>query len=90
MSKAKYVFTFALLIPLLGAAIPAMAQTQKGTQTQGQAAPKDSAETAKRTKCFEEAQAAVQALGPSAQIAEKNERGSDVYHECALKAGIRP
>jgi len=84
MSKARYVFACALLIPLLGAAIPAMAQTQ------GQAAPKDSAETAKRTKCFEQAQAAVQALGPSAQIAERNERGSDAYHECALKAGIRP
>jgi len=86
MSKARYVFACALLIPLLGAATPTMAQTQ----TQGQAAPKDSAETAKRTKCFEQAQAAVQALGPSAQIAERNERGSDAYHECALKAGIRP
>ena len=63
MSKARYVFACALLIPLLGAATPTMAQTQ----TQGQAAPKDSAETAKRTKCFEQAQAAVQALGPSAQ-----------------------
>ena len=84
MSKSKYMLAYALLIPLLCAAIPAMAQTKT------QAAPKDSAETAKRTKCFQEAQTAVKALGPSAQIAEQNETGSDAYHQCALKAGIRP
>jgi hypothetical protein len=90
MSKAKYVFACALLIPLLGAAIPAMAQTQ----TQGQAAPRqDQAETAKRTKCFEEANAAAAKVNSSsgqAQGSERNAVGSDAYHQCAMREGIRP
>ena len=87
MLNTKILSACALLIPLLGAAIPAQAQNQ---MTQGQAVKKDAAETAKRTKCFEEAQAAVAKLNSGAPNAEKNEVGSDAYHECAMKAGIRP
>ena len=92
LTSTKSLFACALLIPLLGAAIPAMAQTQ--TQTQGQAAPRqDQAETAKRAKCFEEANAAAAKVSSSAgqaQASERNAVGSDAYHQCAMREGIRP
>jgi hypothetical protein len=62
-----------------------MAQQQK--QPQGQAAPKDSADNAKRAKCFEDAQAAA---ATGRDISEKNARASSAYHDCAKNAGIRP
>lgn len=75
MLNTKSLFGLALLIPLLGAAIPAEAA-------------KDA--TAARAACFEQAQAAVAALRADAQPAEKNARGVSAYRACAQKAGIRP
>jgi len=84
MLSTKSLFACTLLIPLLGVAIPAQAQERKQPQTQGQATPRqDQAETAKRTKCFEEANAAAAKVTSSAV-------GSDAYHECAMREGIRP
>jgi hypothetical protein len=91
MLNTKLLFACSLLIPLLGAAIPAQAQTQP--QTQGQAVQRDAAETAKRAKCFEEANAAAARVNSSAgqaQSAERNAAGSDAYHQCAMREGIRP
>jgi hypothetical protein len=77
MLNTKSLFAFALLVALLGAAIPAEAQ-KKAAPTKDQ--------SAARAACFEKAQAAA----TGATTAEKNANGSMVYHECARKAGIRP
>ena len=66
----------ALLIALLGTAIPA------------EAAKVDA--TAARAACFKQANAAVDAVGPAAQAADKNSVGYDAYAQCCKKAGIRP
>jgi hypothetical protein len=66
----------ALLIPLLGAAVPAEAA-------------KMDAKTA-RVECFRKANEAVQALGFSPTNADKNAAALDAYRQCCLKAGIRP
>ena len=78
MLNAKFLFGLALLIPLLGAAMPAEAAKAKVDIT------------AARAACFEQAQAAANAVGPGAPIAEKQARGADAYRQCCLKAGIRP
>jgi hypothetical protein len=91
MFSKKSVVAGTLLVPFLCATIPAAAQTQ--TQTQGQAVNRNAAETAKRSKCFEEANAAAAKVNPSAgqaQVAERNAVGSDAYHQCAMREGIRP
>jgi hypothetical protein len=75
MLNKKSLFGLALLIPLLGAAIPAEAA-------------KDT--TAARAACFEQANAAVAALRADATPAEKNARGVSAYRACAAKAGIKP
>jgi hypothetical protein len=75
MSNARFLFGVALLVPLLGTSMPAEAA-------------KDS--TAARAACFEQAQAAANSLGFSAQNAEKQARGADAYRQCCAKAGIRP
>jgi hypothetical protein len=94
MLSIKSLFACTLLIPLLGVAIPAQAQERKQPQTQGQAAPRqDQAEAAKRTKCFEEANAAAARVTSSAgqaQASERNAVGSDAYHQCAMREGTRP
>ena len=78
MSSLKFLFGIALLIPLLGATVPA------------EAAKKDA--TALRAQCFKEANAAVAALGPSSALptGEKQAAGYDTYASCCKKAGIAP
>jgi hypothetical protein len=91
MLNKKSVVACTLLVPFLCTAIPAAAQTQ--TQTQGQAVNRNTADSAKRAKCFEEANAAAAQVNPSAgqaQGAERNAIGSDAYHQCARREGIRP
>jgi hypothetical protein len=75
MLKSKSLFALALLVPLLGAAIPAQAA-------------KDS--SAARAECFRKANEAVAAQGFSANTADKNAMGQDAYRQCCFKAGIRP
>jgi hypothetical protein len=70
----KSLFALALLVPLLGAAIPAQAANSK----------------AARAQCFRKANEAVAAQGFSANTADKNAMGQDVYRQCCFKAGIRP
>jgi hypothetical protein len=77
MLKMKYLFGLTLLIPLLGSAIPAEAANNRNT-------------SAARAECFEKAQAAVAALGPAAQTAEKNATGADTYRACCKKSNIKP
>ena len=79
MSKLKFLFGVALLVPLLGAVIPA------------EAAKKVNA-TAARAECFKQANAAAAALGAgsSVQTAEKQAVGYDAYAACCKKAGIPP
>src|SRR5438067_8851490 len=75
MVNAKSLFSLALVVPLLGVAIPAQAA-------------KDTA--AARAECFRKANEAVAAQGFSANTADKNAMGQDAYRQCCLKAGIRP
>jgi hypothetical protein len=76
MLNTKSLFGLALLVPLLGAAMPA------------EAAKVDA--TAARAACFKQANAAVSSLGFAAQNAEKQATGYDAYAACCKKAGIRP
>lgn len=76
MLKPNILFGVALLIPLLGAAIPAEAAK---TNT-----------TAARAACFHQAAAARAAAGPDARSAEKQADGYDAYASCCRKAGILP
>jgi hypothetical protein len=76
MLKPKCLFAATLLIPLLGAAIPADAAKMD---------PK-----AARAACFQKANEAVAAMGFSPNPADKNAVGLDAYRQCCLKAGIRP
>jgi hypothetical protein len=80
MVKPNLLFGVVLLIPLLGAAIPA------------EAAKKTNA-TAARAACFKQANAAATALGATggtATAAEKQSTGYDAYAACCRKAGILP
>lgn len=76
MLKPKSLAVFALLVPMLGAAIPA------------QAAKMDS--KAARAACFQKANEVVAAQGFAANPAQKNAMGLDAYRQCCQKAGIRP
>ncbi len=76
MLNIKSLFAVAVLVPLLGAAIPA------------HAAKVDS--KAARAACFQKANEAVAAQGVGATIGDKNAMGQDAYRQCCFKAGIRP
>jgi hypothetical protein len=78
MSNKKTLLGLALLIPLLGAAMPA------------EAAKTDA--TAARAACFKQANAAASAVGSASatQGAERQSAGYDAYAACCRKAGIRP
>jgi hypothetical protein len=76
MLNTKSLVAFAVLVPLMGAAIPA------------QAAKMDS--KAARAACFQKANEAVAAQGFAANTADKNAVGLDAYRQCCQKAGIRP
>lgn len=76
MLNAKSLFALALLVPLVGVAMPA------------QAAKVDS--KAARAECFRKANEAVNAIGFSPTTADKNAVGMDAYRQCCQKAGIRP
>jgi hypothetical protein len=78
MLHPKLFLGLALLIPLVGAALPA------------EAAKVDA--TAARAACFKQANAAAAAAGgaSSTQIAERQSYGYDAYVSCCRKAGIRP
>ena len=81
MLNTKLLFGLAMLVPLLGAAIPA------------EAAKKVDA-TAARAACFKQANAAAAATGgASSSAASQSERqsaGYDAYAACCRKAGISP
>jgi hypothetical protein len=78
MLNSKFLYGLALLIPLLGAAVPAEAAKMDAT--------------AARAACFKQANAAVAALGAGAAVQnpEKQAAGYDAYAACCRKAGIRP
>jgi len=76
MLRTRSLFAFAILIPLVGATIPA------------EAAKTDAA--AARAACFQKANEAAAAVGFSATGADKNAMGQDAYRQCCFKAGIRP
>ncbi len=78
MLSAKSIFAFAILVPLVGATIPAEAAKAKADST------------AARAACFQKANEAVAAVGFSANNADKNAVGQDAYRQCCFKAGIRP
>jgi hypothetical protein len=77
--ESKISIRLAVLVPLLGAAIPAEA---------AKAAKSNS--TAARAECFRQANEAVAAQGVGANIGDKNAMGQDAYRQCCFKAGIRP
>jgi len=79
MLSLKSLFAFAVLVPLLGAAIPAEA---------AKAAKSNS--TAARAECFRQANEAAAAQGVGANIGDKNAMGQAAYRQCCFKAGIRP
>jgi hypothetical protein len=76
MLSAKSIFAFAVLIPLVGAAIPAEAAKSNTTAT--------------RAACFHQAAAARAAAGPGARSEEKQADSYDAYSACCRKAGILP
>ena len=79
MLSLKSLFDFAVLVPLLVAAIPA--EAAKAAKSNASAA---------RAECFRQASEAVAAVGFSANTADKNAVGQDAYRQCCFKAGIRP
>jgi hypothetical protein len=78
MLNTKSLFALALLVPLVGAAIPAQAAKQNAT--------------AARAACFKQANAAAAATGnvSGTPIAERQAAGYDAYAACCRKAGILP
>jgi len=75
MLNTKFLFGLALLVPLLGIAIPAEAAKNS---------------TAARAECFRQANEAVAKAGVGANFSDKNAVGQDAYRQCCFKAGIRP
>jgi hypothetical protein len=75
MVNTKSLFALALVVPLLGVAIPAQAAKNV---------------TAARAECFRKANEAVTSQGFSANFADRNAMGQDAYRQCCFKAGIRP
>ena len=76
MLSLKSLFAFAVLVPLVGATIPAEA-----AKTNASAA---------RAECFRQANESVAKAGFSPTTADKNAVGLDAYRQCCFKAGIRP
>jgi hypothetical protein len=74
--EVKISMPFAVLVPLVGAMIPAEAAKSNSS--------------AARAECFSKANEAVAATGFSANTADKNAVGLDAYRQCCFKAGIRP
>ncbi len=79
MLSLKSLFVFAVLVPLLGAAIPA--EAAKAAKSNASAA---------RAERFRQANEAVAAIGFNPTTADKNAVGLDAYRQCCFKAGIRP
>ena len=75
----KSLFAFAVLVPLVGAAMPA--EAAKAAKSNSSAA---------RAECFRQANEAVAAIGFNPNAADKNAVGQDAYRQCCFKAGIRP
>ncbi len=75
MLSLKSLFAFAVLVPLVGATIPAEA-----AKTNASAA---------RAECFRKANEAVATIGFNPNTADKNAVGQDAYRQCYFKAGIR-
>jgi hypothetical protein len=76
MLSLKSLFAFAVLVALVGAAIPAEAAKSNSS--------------AARAECFRKANEAVAAMGFSPTTSDKNAVGLDAYRQCCFKAGIRP
>jgi hypothetical protein len=76
MLNEKSLFALAVLVPILGATVPAEAAKTNAT--------------AARAECFRQANAAVANVGFSPNAADKNAVGLDAYRQCCFKAGIRP
>jgi hypothetical protein len=79
MLNAKFLFGLALLIPLLGLAMPAEAQKRDVN--------------AIRAECFRKANEAAANAGVGAaagNTADRNAMGYSAYRACAQKNGIRP
>jgi hypothetical protein len=79
MLNAKFLFGLALLIPLLGLAMPAEAQKKDVN--------------AIRAECFRKANEAAATTGVGAAAgttADRNAAGYSAYRACAQKNGIRP
>jgi hypothetical protein len=80
MLNARWLCTFALLVPALAAAVPA------------EAAPKRDV-AAIRAECFRQANEAAANAGVGAAVGttgERNALGYSAYRACAQKHGIRP
>jgi hypothetical protein len=75
MVNAKSRFALALVVPLLGVAIPAQAAQNV---------------TAARAECFRNANEVAASQEFSANFADRNAMGQDAYRRCRFKAGIRP
>jgi hypothetical protein len=79
MLNMKSIFGLALLVPLLGVAMPAEAQKKDAN--------------AIRAECFRQANAAAAGTGVGAAAgttADRNAMGYSAYRACAQKNGIRP
>ena len=79
MLNAKFLFGSALLVPLLGLAVPAEAQKRNVN--------------AIRAECFRQANEAAASAGVGAAAgttADRNAMGYSAYRACARKNGIPP
>ena len=82
MLSLKSLIAFAVLVPLVGATIPAeAAKAAKAAKSNS---------TAARAECFRQANEAAAAQGVGANIGDKNAMGQAAYRQCCFKAGIRP
>jgi hypothetical protein len=75
MLNAKSLFAFAVLVPLLGAAIPA--EAAKATKSNS---------TAARAECFRQANEAVAAQGVGAKIDDKERHGTGCLSPVLLQS----
>ena len=85
MLNVRLFFTFALLIPVLGAAFPAEAQQKRNVAAKNV--------DAIRADCFRQANEAAGGAGVGAAAgttADRNAAGYSAYRACAQKNGIRP
>jgi hypothetical protein len=80
MLNVRWICSLALLVPALGAALPAEAAPKKDT-------------AAIRAECFRQANEAAASAGVGAAVGttgERNSLGYSAYRACAQKHGIRP